>query len=82
MQGNIHLFIGKLNRLCTELKSCPSRFYTHCLQMTSEQQCIYSILGCAGLGPHLVASPLAYVRSSSIFAEVIDLDLHLCHLRA
>jgi hypothetical protein len=30
----------------------------------------------------LVASPLAYVRSSSIFAEVIDLDLHLCHLRA
>jgi hypothetical protein len=35
--GTVHLFIEKVNRLCTELQSYPSRFYTHCLQMTSGQ---------------------------------------------
>jgi hypothetical protein len=35
--GTLHLFIEKVNRLCTELQSYPSRFYTHCLQMTSGQ---------------------------------------------
>jgi hypothetical protein len=66
IQGTVHLFIGKTNRIRTKLQSCPSRFYTHCLQRTSGHQYILSFLGKAGFGLcNVEASPLVCVRSSS-----------------
>jgi hypothetical protein len=71
MQGIVHLFIEKMNRLRTKLQSCPSRFYTHYLQMTSGKHCIFSFLGYAGLGLHCVeASPLVCIRSSSLLPKL------------
>jgi hypothetical protein len=34
MQGTVHLFIGKMNRLCTKLQSRPLMLYTYFLLMT------------------------------------------------
>jgi hypothetical protein len=31
-RGDVHLFIGEMNRLYTDLQQCSSRFYTYCLQ--------------------------------------------------
>jgi hypothetical protein len=49
-----------------KIQSCPSKFYTHCLQMTLGQQCLLSFLGYAGLGLRYVeSSPQVCIRSSS-----------------
>ena len=71
IEGTVHLFIGTMNRLCTKLQSCPSRFYTHCLQMISGWQCIFTFLCYTGLGLHHVrASPSAHTRSPSPFLKL------------
>jgi hypothetical protein len=71
MEGNICLFIGKMNHLRTKLQSCSSRFYTNYLQMTSGHYCIFSFLCYTGLClRRMRASPLASIWSSSPFLKV------------
>jgi hypothetical protein len=71
IHGTVNLFIGKMNRLHTKLQSCSSKFYTHCLQVTLGQQCIFYFLYYACLGlRHMRASLLAYIQSPSPFPNL------------
>jgi hypothetical protein len=56
-----------------KIQSCPSKFYyTHCLQMTLGQQCLFSFLGYASLGLRCVeSSPLVCIRSSSTLSKLL-----------